>query len=154
MQEIVVLTLREARRKGWEGNAERIYFDFYISGNRLFDLLGKGFDADAITPLGWGSIESQERAVAELLLRQEPLLPTRRCMLYVCPQCGDISCGAITVRVEQDQSFIVWKDFGYEHDWEENLHLGRFTSIGPFYFERDAYSQLLGSFHPLDAGEN
>lgn len=153
MPEIATLTLREARRAGGAGKAERTYFDFYVSGKRLFDLLGRRFSSEAITPLGWGEVESQERAVAELLLLREPSLPTGRCMLYVCPECGDISCGANTVRVQREGEFIVWRDFGYEHDWEEDQHLSEFASVGPFYFEVGSYSQVLSSFHPHETQE-
>jgi hypothetical protein len=148
MSKTATLTLRQAHRAGGEGKAERDYFDFYISGTRLLDLLGGGINPDAITPLGWEEVKTQERALAELLLGQAPSLPTGRCMLYVCAQCGDISCGAITVRIQREGEFIVWRDFGYEHDWEDDQHLSQFASVGPFYFEPAQYEQTLKSFRP------
>jgi hypothetical protein len=150
---IDILTLREAKRIGGAGKAARTYLDFYIAGTRLLDLLGGGLNADAITPLGWGTVESQERSIAELLLRETPVLRTWRCMLYVCAECGDISCGAVTVRVEREAGCFVWREFGYEHDWDEDLHLSKFATVGPFHFKEDSYLQVLGSVRPREIEE-
>jgi hypothetical protein len=38
-------------------------------------------------------------------------------MIYVCPECGDIGCGAITAVIKDYGSSIVWSDFGYETDY-------------------------------------
>jgi hypothetical protein len=148
MPEVATLTLREAHRAGGGGKTARTYSDFYVSGTRLLDLLGWP-EADYITPLGWGRVECQADAVAELLRRRNPSLPTGRCQLYICPECGDIGCGAVTVRVEREGEFIVWRDFGYENDYEKDMpRLSEFATIAPIYFDATAYWQVLSSFRP------
>ena len=106
-------------------------------------------DADYITPLGWGRIEAQAGTVEELLRRREPVLKTGRCQLYICPECGDIGCGAVTVRIERERESIVWRDFGFENDYDEDMpRLSEFASIAPLYFDATAYWQTLSSFRP------
>jgi hypothetical protein len=59
-------------------------------------------------------------------------------MLYVCPECGDIDCGAVTANIQDLGDRIVWKDFGYETGGgltEEYLE------IQPAAFERQGYFQ-------------
>jgi len=146
MPDVSTLTLREAQRAGGGGKTARTFLDFYVSDRRLLDLLGWP-DADYITPLGWGRAESQADAVAELLRKRKPSLTTGRHQLYICPECGDIGCGAVTASVEREREFIVWRDFGFENDYEEP-RLSEFTSIAPLYFEATAYWQALSSFRP------
>ena len=85
--------------------------------------------------------------MAELLQRRKPSLSTGRYQLYICPECGDIGCGAVTARVEREGEFIVWRDFGFENDYEEP-QLSESTNVAPLYFEATAYWQTLSSFKP------
>jgi hypothetical protein len=146
MPDVSTLTLREARRTGGGGKTARTFLDFYVSDRRLLDLLAWP-DADYITPLGWGQVERQADSVAELLRRKKPSLKTGRYQLYICPECGDIGCGAVTVRIEREGEFIIWREFGFENDYDEP-RLSEFTGIAPFYFEATAYFQALSSFKP------
>lgn len=146
MPDVSTLRLREAHRPGGGGKTERTYFDFYVSDRRLLDLLGWS-DADYITPLGWGQVKCQAYAVAELLRKRKPTLATRRYQLYVCPECGDIGCGAVTARIEREGDLVVWRDFGFENDYEEP-RLGEFGGIAPLYFDAGDYWQTLSSFRP------
>jgi hypothetical protein len=146
MPDVSTLTLREAHRAGGGGRTARTYLDFYVSDRRLLDLLGCP-NADYITPLGWGRVESQADAVAELLRKREPSLATGRRQLYVCPECGDIGCGAVTARLEREGDLIIWRDFGFENDYEDP-RLTEFASIAPLYFDARSYWQTLNSFTP------
>jgi hypothetical protein len=143
MPEIHTLTLRETHREGGGGKTARTYFDFYVSGRRLLDLLDWP-DADFITPLGWGLLAEQQQAVAELLRRQKPSLPSGRCQLYICPECADIACGAATARVEREGELIVWRDFAFENGYEDP----RFYDLAPLHFDATTYWQTLSSFRP------
>jgi len=73
--------------------------------------------ADLVTPLGWGTGEYQAITIAELLRDVQPALPSGRTPIYVCPECGDISCGAITVRIGREGNFITWSDFAHENGY-------------------------------------
>ncbi len=74
---------------------------------------------DSISPLGWTTDEFALHHVERLLLRREPELISGRRELLVCPQCADLGCGCISVKVEEQGDFYVWSDFGYENDYEE-----------------------------------
>lgn len=49
--------------------------------------------------------------------------------IYTCP-CGDIQCGGVVISIEKDGNLIIW-DFGEGE------------AIGPFYFEKDQYWDVL-----------
>jgi hypothetical protein len=143
MPEIHTLTLRETRREGGGGKTARTYLDFYVPGRRLLDLLDWP-DADFIAPLGWGPVEAQISAIGELLRRQKPSLSSGRCQLYICPECADIACGAVTARVEREADFVVWRDFAFENGYEDP----RLYDLTPLHFDATAYEQTLSSFRP------
>ena len=65
-------------------------------------------------------------------------------MIYVCPECGDIGCGAITAQVEESDGFMIWRDFGYENNYDPSTpDLKKYTEVGPFWFEAAQYRQTL-----------
>jgi hypothetical protein len=75
-----------------------------------------------------------------LLRRGAPILPTGRCPLYVCECCGDLGCGAVTVRVTEVDDCFVWSELSIESwyggcpaTWLDD-RLER-----DFYFARDDY---------------
>jgi len=143
MKEIHTLILREAHRAGGNGKTARIYSDFYVSGTRLLDLLGWP-DADFITPLGWGAVEVQRSAIANFLSCQKPSHSNGRCPLYICPECADFGCGAVTARVEREGDFIVWRDFAFENGYEEP----RLYDLTPLRFDATGYEHTLSAFKP------
>lgn len=82
-----------------------------------------------------------------------PLEPGRL-PLYVCPMCGDLGCGALTVAVRSDAPAdrTIWSDFRVEDGFVD--HRGGFPlgALGPFHFDTNAYREtLLDAAVPLDA---
>ena len=132
------LQLQRATRQGAANKHERHYLDYVISGQTLLEILGID-KYDLITPFGWDGNKEYERGLLHVLtLRRKSDLETGRVMLYVCPECGDIDCGAITAKVLDLGDRIVWKDFGYETGY------GGVTEeygIDPIEFERQNYFQ-------------
>jgi hypothetical protein len=117
------------------------YLDFVVDGKSLRDMLEPG---DLVGCLGWLRPEAEEGFIGSLLLKQPSDLGSGRVMLYICPECGDISCGAITARVEKTGEHFVWRDFGYENDYDESLpDLAEYKRIGPFRFNKTEYWQVL-----------
>lgn len=145
MPEIHTLTLREAHRAGGDGKTARTYSDFYVSGIRLLDLLC-WHDADFIAPLGWGPVEVQQLTIAELLCCQKPSQSNGRCQLYICPECADFGCGAVTVRVEREGDFIVWRDFAFENGYEGP----QLYDLKPLHFDATVYEHTLSAFKPYE----
>jgi hypothetical protein len=58
-------------------------------------------------------------AVDRLLLTSEADFPNERRSLFVCAECGDLGCGAVTLSVTRVGGKVVWSDFGYENTYEE-----------------------------------
>jgi len=97
----------------------RKYLDFIIDRKSLKDLLNRG-NADLISPFGWAENKAYEKEILrEYRLQKPPELQTGRIMVYVCPECEDVGCGAITFAIKDLGDRIQWLDFGYENLFEE-----------------------------------
>jgi hypothetical protein len=125
-------------RSGGGGHTERRYLDFAIDGVAL----SSRFDADFISPLGWFVVQEQVATIDRLLRRKPPDLAHGRTSLYICPECGDLGCGAVTVLVEGGPGVVVWSDFGIQNNYEDVVHREGFEGIGPFTFDGALYHGL------------
>jgi hypothetical protein len=141
MPETSTLEFRWASRAAGGGKTARRYLDYIVNGRPLAELLSlQRFDL--IGGLGWGALREQKRTIDRLLLHDAPDLPSGRYMLFICPECGDIGCGAITAAIEKSAEHFIWRDFGYENDSNQvTPRLEEFAAIGPFYFDVAAYLQ-------------
>lgn len=135
-----ILDLRGAIRRGGRRRARRHYRDFVVDGRVLGELL----DAparDLVTTLGWLSPEVQALEVDRLLLWAPSDLADDRQALYVCPQCADVGCGAITVVVEHRGNQIVWRDFAFQStSGVPDPHPTDLAGAGPFFFDMAPYA--------------
>ena len=140
--------------------------DFVIDERRLSEQLStlevphpeifglQGFDFLSVADLVWPeAAASALRQLAGVEARSSywPLAPGRL-PLYVCPMCGDLGCGAITVEVVRNPATVTWRDFrvedGLDHGGEE-IDLG---ALGPFTFDAAQYeTALLQPIELLDA---
>jgi hypothetical protein len=119
----------------------REYFDFIVSGKSLRDLIEHP-ELDLIGTFGWSNNKTYEKKqIDEFLGHIKPELKSGRCCFYVCPECGDISCGAITAKIEVNENDVVWKDFGYENG-DEEAGLIIYNHVGPFKFDKHEYITL------------
>jgi hypothetical protein len=127
-------------RPGGRRATARLYLDFIVDNHSLSEVIS----GDLIGRLGWGVNEYNRESVDVLLLKKSPDLANGRCLLYVCPECGDIGCGAITIKIEKTTEHFVWKEFGYENNYDDGMPLlEEYKHIGPFFFDKDQYSQAL-----------
>jgi hypothetical protein len=78
-----------------------------------------------------------------LLLTEKADLPNNRRSLFICSECGDLGCGAITAAVVKERDTITWKDFGYENNYEDAVLLEKYKSLGPFTFKTEQYEGTL-----------
>ena len=101
------LRLEWKRREGGGGRTQRDFLDFIVDGQPLSELVG-----DQVSCLGWLVPEENAKAVRRLLLKEPPDLPNNRNTLYICPECGDLGCGAVSLVVEPVGNNIIWRDFG------------------------------------------
>ena len=70
-------------------------------------------------------------------------LTTEKILLYVCADCGDLGCGALTAQISFSENSVIWSDFAYENTIET---FEKYPEIGPFEFEKEAY---LNAFNGL-----
>jgi hypothetical protein len=118
----------------------RRFLDFVVDGNSLYPMFG-----DLITPFGWVTKDSERKAINRFLLREEADFPNNRRSIYVCAECGDLDCGAVSAVIEEEGNQIIWRDFGYENTYEDDVDLDNYRDIGPFAFYRDDYWHTIQS---------
>lgn len=127
-------------RPGGGGSTERRYRDFRIDGRTLSSIL----KIDVISPFGWGaSVAEEVAAIDRLLRRAEPDLPDGRTSLYVCPECGGLDCGAVSVVVDRGPGIVIWRDFAFQNNYDGDVQRESFERLGPFAFSGHEYHELL-----------
>jgi hypothetical protein len=140
-KEFAKLELVWRSRQGGKGRTERKYLDFTVNGQSLKNILKIG---DYIGCLGWTSQEVENNILDQLFLRIPSDLGNDRYSIYVCPECGDIGFGVITVQIEKTSDGYVWKNFGYENNYDDSMrNFESYKRIGPFYFKESEYKQAL-----------
>jgi len=145
MTEVSKLHLEWSRREGGGGRTRRDYLDIVVDGLPLSEVI----DGDMVSCLGWLDPEENVRAARRLLLEGPADLPNGRRTLYVCPECGDVGCGAVSLVVERAGDKIIWRDFGYENNYEDVVRTEGYENIGPFVFDRAGYeASIKKAFDP------
>ena len=122
--------------------SERHFLDFVIDGESLWEALGKRHDMVSIFCAEYSSDETA-KAVGRLLLNVNADLPDDRRSFFLCSECGDLGCGAITAVIERQAETITWKAFGYENTYEDKILLDAYGTVGPFTFDATAYRRTL-----------
>jgi hypothetical protein len=138
---------------------ERFSVDFLVNRASLYKLLG----ADKLDMIGRFSKETPDwnsKSVEVFIQKLPPDLGNGRVMLYVCSECGDIGCGAITMQISKNNDEYIWSLFAYENDYDlEMTDYVSYKSVGPFRFSTEQYEQVIhnaGNSEPwcLLDGEN
>lgn len=130
-----ILELRWRVRPSGDGRTERRFLDFVADGESLRDQL---HDEDCVTPLGCWSADSEREHIQRLLSG------SGRVPVYVCAECGDLACGAITALVERTADGFVWRDFAYQNNYDGTMtDTDSYRAVGPFLFNETQYRQVL-----------
>jgi hypothetical protein len=119
---------------------ERYTFDFLVNGASLF----KATQASSFDMCGCLSDPRFEREaagrfngkIADMLTSDVPVSGSHRVALFVCSECGDLACGAITVLVSRNDLFVQWSHFAYDNGYEASTKLAH---VGPFEFDSSTY---------------
>ena len=77
----------------------------------------------------------------------DSLLPGPRVPLYVCAECGDIGCGAVTASMILGEDSVTWHRFGYQTGDDSADDVGEFQDVGPLTFDRHAYESVLADLY-------
>ncbi|RFU87189.1 oxidoreductase [Streptomyces triticagri] len=135
-----------------DGNYQvhRDFTDFIIDGRPLLFQLS---DLDAVSPLAADVPPAIFTAqVRGLLLEADPPLAGGRHLIYGCPECEGLECGAVTAVIERAGDDVVWRDFAWQTDEQVDLERNGYHGIGPFRFRGDQYraelSRLLAAAEP------
>lgn len=133
------LTFRSGHRRQTNCNFD----DYYVNGKRLADILRIG---DFIPPFGWLD-QAVESRFADMLLRKIPSdLREGRVPLFVCPECVDYGCGVGTCEIERQGDSIVWQNFGWETDYEDDVIQDDRDRELVFRFDCDDYWQTFSRY--------
>ncbi|MFF9867188.1 oxidoreductase [Streptomyces sp. NPDC013953] len=115
----------------------RDFMDFIVDGHPLLHQLS---DLDAVSPLASDVPPAVITGhVRRLLLQADAPLPDRRYVIYGCPECEDLGCGAVTAVIERDGDDVVWRDFAWQTDETADLERNGYHGIGPFRFRGEEY---------------
>ena len=127
---------------GGSYKSERHFLDFVVDGQSLWELVGKLRDTVSILCQEYSRGETT-KAVGRLLLTEEADHPNDRRSFFICAECGDLGCGAITALVERQGNAVTWKTFGYQNNYEETIWIDDYKAVGPFTFDAAVYGQTL-----------
>ncbi|MGW7414476.1 oxidoreductase [Streptomyces sp. NPDC054863] len=129
----------------------RDFMDFIVDGRPLLHQLA---DLDAVSPLASDVPPAIFTThVRRLLLEAAPPLPDGRYVIYGCPECEGLECGAVTAVIERNGPDIVWRDFAWQTTETADLERDGYHGIGPFRFDADQYrAELLRLLPEADPG--
>ena len=125
------LKIEKSLKKG------KVFYDFVVDGISFL----KTLDAqkfDLIGPLGWGLKSYQNILIKEFLGQKVSELPSKRIPIYVCSECGDFHCGAITAEIIFENNKIIWRKFGYENGIDE-IDFQNFSLHQQLIFDAENY---------------
>lgn len=110
------------------------WLEYLVDGRPLSKLVDRGGHIGAF---GWLDRRTEGLFARWLLLEVPSVLPEGRVPLYVCSECGDLGCGAVTVSVEKTPESFVWRDLG----WANDDGSARQVSVAGYelHFDRAAY---------------
>jgi hypothetical protein len=131
-------------RKGGHSRHEVIFYDFVISGQRFGDIINLE-TLDKVSPFS-DTLRLSDKLwhIDSLTFKVESTLTSGRTILYVCPECGDLECGVVSMKMEATEETIIWKDFGIETNLEGLVEAWELLDIE---FDKKAY---LTSFENLE----
>ncbi|MES5818076.1 oxidoreductase [Streptomyces sp. RG80] len=127
----------------------RDFVDFIVDGRPLLFQLS---DLDAVSPLASDVPPAIFAAqVRSLLLETDAPLRGGRYVIYGCPECEDLACGAVTAVIEKEGADFIWRDFAWQTDEHADLELNGYHGIGPFRFRGPEYRRALDSLLAPDS---
>lgn len=142
------LALADAERQlgHHDGKTSRRFLDFLVNGEDLArKVQSAGYDLISCLWLDNATAAPESvKAAQRLLGRVAGDAPHGRVTVHVCAECGDLGCGAITVRLEVIEDRVVWDDWGYQNnDEDEIFDLDDVRGLCRFVFDRPEYEHVL-----------
>jgi hypothetical protein len=128
------------KTQGGSSSSERNFLDFIVDGQSLAERTR--YDLVSVLCKEWLAAE-RERSVRRLLGEEAADFADDRRSILVCPGCGDIGCGAVSAVVLFSDKTTLWRDFGYQNNYEPEIHGEHLKDIGPFEFDLSDYKRKL-----------
>ena len=124
-----------------ENQTPRTSVDFLIDGKSLYAMLGRGMDLAGTFSPSWVNNEDTAKIFK---MQKMSMLRDHRVLIFCCPECGDITCGGITVKIQKKDQDFEWSDFAYENNCDDEVTDGKsYVNVGPFKFAPDEYMQTI-----------
>lgn len=134
------LRLERQIRKGSSNTTERSYYDFIINEKSLSEKL-KMVQQDLIGSFGWARKNYDRELAKQFMGLQKSHLESGRYPLFLCPECGDIGCGMITIDIVFEQNQVIWENFAYENGYEP-IYFEYFEYPIVYVFDKEQYLQV------------
>lgn len=122
------------------------YWDYYVDDRRLSDILNVG---DFIPPFGWLGSDAELHFLSMLLRKTPGDLVGGRTPLFVCPECADYGCGVVSCVIERTDDGIIWRDFGMQNDYDDDVRIDDKNRYRSFAFAPSAYYQTFSGHYDL-----
>jgi hypothetical protein len=122
---------------------ESHFLDLVVDGTSVRDRVADSTDLVTVLNRAW--LPSAAEAIEVLQgLQPHPQLDPDRVALLVCGVCGDLDCGALTVRLDVTASEVRWSDWRWmDHQGERDAELPSGERIEPLVFDGPAYQACL-----------
>ena len=136
------LSFKNIQRKHLaENQTPRTSVDFLIDGKSLFEMLGREMDLVGVFSPSWVNNEDTAKIFK---MQKLSALKDHRVLIFCCPECGDITCGGITAKIQKKDQDFEWSDFAYENNIDDQLtDRKKYLSVGPFTFAPDEYMKTI-----------
>ena len=116
--------------------------DFFIDGKSLLQAILEKSDGHSdylgCFARNWDSLNNHSKR--QLLKLETPETESGRSLIYVCPECADIGCGAFGCKITKKDGIYIWSDFAYENGYEDPKLI---QGIGPFDFKEKEYENVI-----------
>jgi hypothetical protein len=131
--------VRKASAGTGNSGVHREYLEFVVGGTSLRQLLKH---VDLLGGVGLWTPEGEQAQLQQLLCSRPGNSPSGRVPILVCNDCGDLGCGAVTMRVAETETEVVWSDFAFENSYDAEITT-LYPAIGPFEFDKADYWKTL-----------
>lgn len=135
---------RQGSSIGGSTSTPRTSIDFLVDGSSLLSSLRKqlGWHTKFMRCIVKGSSEQNSLAVQKPALNAPADTRSGRVLLYTCPECGDIGCGAFAVKIDRAHDDFTWSEFAYENGYEKPRVI---EALEPFTFPASGYVNAIHS---------
>lgn len=134
------------RRVVLDGNVTRYpeshYLDFVIDGRSLTEQIACARGLATTLNRAW--LATVNDAVGELRgTRSTDGLSPGRVALYVCGDCGDLGCGAVTAKLHVGADTVSWAEFAWENGYEPSDPIKDSPTV--IHFSAPNYADVLAT---------